>query len=113
MEKYMFIFSGGDTSKLSPDAQQAQMQKWFGWVEKLTKQNRYIAGEALHPGGKTISGTRKVVTDGPFAESKELVGGFFVVYAKDLSEATEMAKECPDYELGGTVEVREVIKFEM
>ncbi len=113
MEKYMFIFLGGDTSKLSPDAQQAHMQKWFAWVEKLTKQNRYIAGEALLPGGKTISGARKVVTDGPFAESKELVGGFFVVHAKDISEATEMAKECPDYELDGIVEVREVVKFDM
>jgi hypothetical protein len=113
MEKYMFLFLGGDTSHLSPEAQQAHMQKWFAWVEKLTKQNRYIAGEALHPGGKTISGSRKAVTDGPYAESKELVGGFFVVYAKDLAEATEMAKDCPDYDLGGAVEVREVVKFDM
>jgi hypothetical protein len=113
MEKYMFIFIGGDASKLSPDTQQANMQKWFAWVDKLTKANRYVAGEALIPGGKTISGPKKVVTDGPFAESKELVGGFFVVQAKDLNEATEMAKECPDYELGGTVEVREVLKLNM
>ena len=111
MEKYMFIFFGGDVSKLSPSAQEAQMQKWFAWVDKLTKANRYISGEALLPGGKTIKGAKKAVTDGPFTESKELVGGFFVVHAKDLNEATEMAKECPDYELGGIVEVREVMKF--
>lgn len=107
----MFIFLGGDTNHLSPDSQQGHMQKWFAWVEKLNKQNRYVAGEALHPTGKTISGAAKVITDGPFTESKELVGGFFVVLAKDMNEAIEMAKECPDYELNGRVEVREVIKF--
>lgn len=112
MEKYMFIFIGGDPSHLSAEAQQAHMQKWFAWVEKLSKEGRYVAGEALLPGGKTIKGAKKVVTDGPFAEGKEIVGGFFVVNAKDINEATEMAKACPDYELGGIVEVREVVKFD-
>ncbi len=112
MEKYMFIFIGGDPSHLSPEAQQAHMQKWFAWVEKLTNEKRYVSGEALLPGGKTIKGSKKAVTDGPFAEGKEVVGGFFVVTAKDLNEATEMAKACPDYELGGIVEVREVMKFD-
>ncbi len=113
MEKYMFIFLGGDPSKLSPEAQQANMQKWFAWVEKLTKEQRYVSGEALLPGGKTISGVKKTVTDGPFTESKELVGGYFVVHAKNLDEAVALAKDCPDYELGGIVEVREVVKFDM
>ena len=108
----MFIFLGGDPSHLSPDAQQAHMQKWFDWVEKLTAEKRYVGGEALLPGGKTVTGPKKVVTDGPFAESKELVAGYFVVLAKNLNEAVEMAKECPDYVLNGIVEVREVMKFD-
>lgn len=112
MEKYMFIFYGGDPSHLSPEAQQAHMQKWFDWVQKLTNEKRYVGGEALIPGGKTIAGLKKVVTDGPFAESKEVVGGYFVVLAKNLNEAVEMAKECPDYGLNGIVEVREVMKFD-
>ena len=112
MEKYMFIFFGGDPSHLSPEAQQAHMGKWFEWVEKLRNEKRYVAGEALLPGGKTIKGPKKTVTDGPFAESKEVVGGFFVIEAKDLDEAVKIAKECPDYDLGGTVEVREVMKFD-
>lgn len=112
MEKYMFLFIGGDPSHLSPEAQQAHMQRWFAWVEKLKNEKRYIAGEALIPGGKTIAGPKKVVTDGPFAESKEVVAGFFVVLAKNFAEATEMAKECPDFELNGVVEVREVVKFD-
>ena len=55
---------------------------------------------------------KKIVTDGPFAESKEVVAGYFVVLAKNLDEAVEMAKECPDYSLNGIVEVREVMKFD-
>jgi hypothetical protein len=112
MEKYMYIFLGGDPSHLSPDAQQAHMQKWFDWVQKLTDQKRYVGGEALLPGGKTITGPKKVVTDGPFAESKEVVAGYFVVLAKSLDEAVDMAKQCPDYGLNGIVEVREVMKFD-
>jgi hypothetical protein len=112
MEKYMFIFIGGDPSHLSAEAQQAHMGKWFAWVQKLQNENRYVSGEALLPGGKTIKGSKKVVTDGPYTEGKELVGGYFVVTAKDIHEATEMAKACPDYELGGIVEVREVVKFD-
>ena len=108
----MFIFIGGDPSHLSPEAQQAHMQKWFAWVEKLQNEKRYVSGEALLPGGKTIRGSKKSVTDGPYAESKEVVGGYFVVNAKDLNEATEMAKACPDYALDGIVEVREVVKFD-
>ncbi len=109
----MFIFIGGDPSHLSPEAQQAHMQKWFEWIEKLTKEQRYVAGEALLPGGKTIKGSKKTITDGPFTESKEVVGGFFVVNAKNLDEAVALAKDCPDYELGGVVEVREIQKFDM
>jgi len=108
----MLIFLGGDPSHLSPEAQQAHMGKWFAWVEKLRKEQRYVAGEALLPGGKTVKGPKKSVTDGPFAESKEIVGGFFVLNAKNLEEAVQIAKDCPDYDLGGIVEVREVMKFD-
>ncbi len=108
----MFIFHGGDTSNLSPEKQQGNMQQWFAWIEKLKSQNRYHAGEALVPGGKSITG-KKVIKDGPFAESKEVIGGFFVVMAKDIDDAINIAKEYPDFELGGTVEVREVVKFDM
>lgn len=113
MEKYIFLFRGGDGSSLSPEQQQEQMGKWMQWVDKLSKQGRYLAGEPLLPVGKTITGPKKSVTDGPFAESKEIVGGFFMIHAKDLDEATEIAKECPDYHLGGIVEVRQVMKLDM
>jgi hypothetical protein len=89
------------------------MEKWFAWVDKLTKQGRYIAGEPLLPGGKTISGSKKSVSDGPFTESKEVIGGFFTITAASLDEAVEIAKDCPDYELDGSVEVREIMKVDV
>jgi hypothetical protein len=113
MEKYIFLFRGGDVSNLSPQQQEAQMGKWMAWVDKLSKEGKYLAGEPLLPGGRTISGSKKTVTDGPFTEAKEVIGGFFMVQAKNLDEATEMAKDSPDYDWGGTVEVREVMNVEM
>lgn len=110
MEKFLFLFRGGMTSG-SPEAMQANMQEWFAWVEKLRKEGRYISGEPLHPAGKTVVGAKRIITDGPYAEGKELVGGFFIVDAKDLDEATEMAKASPDYKNGGSVEVRQVMKM--
>lgn len=113
MEKYMFLFRGGDVSHLSPQQQEAHMGKWLAWVDKLTKQGRYVAGEPLLPGGKTISGTKKTVTDGPFAESKEVIGGFFVIEAKDYDEAVQLAKDSPDFEYNGSVEIRTVLKMDV
>ena len=113
MQDFMFIFRGGsDASNLSPEEMQNHMQKWFQWVEELKAKNIYVSGEALTPNGKTLSGTKAVQTDGPFAESKEIVGGFFVVKAASLNEAVEIAKAYPDFVFTGRVEVREVMKFD-
>ena len=106
----MYIFHGGD-SNLSPTEAQANMQKWFAWIEKLTKENRYLSGEPLEPRGKIVVGSKKVVTDGPFAEGKELVGGYFIILAKDLDEAVALSKDCPGFELNGKVEVRPIMKM--
>ena len=114
MEKFMFIFQGGEMNGASPEQMQANMGKWMAWIEKLSKSNQYVAGEPLLPGGKLVSGKGgKTVTDGPFTEGKEVVGGFFIVNAKDIQDAVEMAKDCPSYEIGGTVQVRQVMKMEM
>jgi len=115
MEKFMLIFHGGmDPSTSSPEAMQAQMGKWMAWIDKLNKTEQYVAGEPLLPGGKLVSGKNgKSITDGPYTEGKEVVGGFFIINAKDLDEATAIAKDCPDYEYGGSVQVRQVMKIEM
>jgi hypothetical protein len=113
MQDFMFIFRGGSgASALSPEEMQNLMQKWFQWVDELRAKNIYVAGEALTPSGKTIGGKKALITDGPYAESKELVGGFFVVKAASLDEAVEIAKGYPEFVFDGAVEVREVMKFE-
>jgi len=112
MKNFMLIFRGGsDAMQMSPEESQQHMQKWFAWVAELQAKGIYASGEALLPTGKTV-GKGNVVTDGPFAESKEMVGGFFIVKANSIEEATGIAKACPDLPLGGTVEVRDVVVFE-
>jgi len=109
MNDFMFLFRGGRTeAPASPEAMQAQMQKWRAWMQKLREQGKYISGEPLESGGKVLKSPNKVITDGPFAEGKEVVGGFFLVRAETLEQATDMAKECPIFETGGSVEVRKV-----
>ena len=112
MKDFMFIFKGAEQQySFSPEQMQQHMQNWFGWIESLKGKGIYQSGEALLPGGKTVTGAKKLVTDGPFAESKELVGGYVIIQAASFEEAAEIAKGCPDLVLGGAVEVREVMKF--
>lgn len=113
MEKFMFIFHGGMPSDASPEQMQANMGKWFAWIEKLSKDGRYVSGEPLLPGGKLIQGKNKSVTDGPYTEGKELVGGFFIVNAADMNEAVKLCDDYPDYEIGGSIQVRQVLKIDM
>ena len=109
----MLIFQGGIKSNSSPTELQANMDKWMAWVEKLNKEGKYVSGEALLPGGKLITG-KTAVTDGPYTEGKELVGGFFVINAATIEEATKIATDnYPDFEYGGSVQVRPVMKFDM
>jgi hypothetical protein len=115
MEKFMFIFHGAPPDgTASAEQMQANMGKWMAWIDKLAKTEQYVSGEPLLPGGKLVSGKGgKTVTDGPYTEGKELVGGFFIIKAKDLDEAVAISKEYPDYERGGSVQVRQVMKMEM
>src|SRR6185503_1054756 len=114
MEKFMFIFEGTAPQQVDPAHMQAHMAKWMAWIGKLKAADKYVAGEPLLPGGKLVSGPNgKTVTDGPYTEGKEVVGGFFIVSAKDIDEAVELSKECPDLGHGSKVQVRQVMKIEV
>jgi len=115
MEKFMFIFQGGQRmNNQSPEEMQSHMGKWMAWIDKLNKTGQYVSGEPLLPGGKLVSGKNgNSVTDGPYTEGKEVVGGYFVISARDLKEAVEISKECPGLEVGGSVQVRQVMKIEV
>jgi hypothetical protein len=115
MEKFMYLFRGGDANNTnkSPEAIQAHMQKWMGWMKTLGEKGILVGGEALQATGKSVSGTKKTVTDGPYVEAKEMIGGYLVVQAKDMNEAVEISKGCPILEVDGGVEVRPVQKMDM
>lgn len=112
MEKFMLIFHGGINQESSPEDLQKNMDRWMEWVGKLQQEGKYVSGEALLPGGKLVTGA-KAVTDGPYTEGKEVVGGFFVINAANMEEAVEECQHYPDFAYGGQVQVRPVMKFDM
>jgi len=113
MANFMLIFRGGNAGGDSPEQMQQHMQKWMGWFDGLTKSGTYKGvGAPLQPGGQVVRGSRRAVSDGPFAEAKDLVGGYAIVEAKDLAAATEIARGCPGLEKDGAVEVRPVASME-
>ena len=112
MEKFMLIFHGGVKQDASPEELQANMGKWMAWVDNLNKDGKYVSGEPLLPGGKLVSNAT-TATDGPYTEGKEVVGGYFIINADNMEQAVEECKNYPDFEYGGQVQVRQVMKLDM
>ncbi len=107
MSDFLFLFRGGEpTANLSPEEMQRGMQKWTTWMQELSRAGKFRSGHPLQRGGKVVSGRGKLVTDGPFTESKEVVGGYLIVSANSLDAAVALSKGCPILEAGGSVEVR-------
>jgi hypothetical protein len=108
--EYMLFFRGGDWDKgLSPEEIQKIMGKWNAWFERLTLRGKVISAHPLEREGRVVSAAKgRPVADGPFAESKEAIGGYFLLQVDDLNEAVKIAKECPALEYGLTVEIRPV-----
>jgi hypothetical protein len=109
MAAFMLVFRSSKPLEDSPEQMQQHMQKWIAWFDGLTKSGAYKGqGAPLEPAGKVVRGSRKTVSDGPYAEAKDLVGGYAIVEAKDLEAAVDIARGCPTYERDGVVEVRPV-----
>jgi hypothetical protein len=106
--QYLLLFRGNDWYKgLSPEEMQAIASKWMAWFKRLTDEGVCLAGQPLEREGKVVSGKNgRVVSDGPFAESKEAVGGYFLLRVDTIDQAVEIAKECPGLAYGIQVEVR-------
>jgi hypothetical protein len=106
----MLLLRGGELERdMSPTEYGQVIQKYMAWLETLRQSGHYKAGEPLEEDGKVLSGKHgSIVTDGPFAEAKETVGGFFLITARDLDEAAEIARGCPIFDNDGTLEVRAI-----
>jgi hypothetical protein len=85
------------------------MAKWMQWMGELTTQGKFVGAQPLSETGKVVTGTKKVISDGPFMEGKEIVGGYLICKANDMAEAIDISKGCPILEFdNGAVEVREI-----
>ena len=115
MSNFLYLFRGGDADwKIAPpEVVEAHMQKWGAWMGGLKEKGKLIDGLPLSGEGKVVEKAGEVITDGPFAEGAEVVGGYLIVTADGLNDAVEISKGCPIFEHGGNVEVREIMSMNM
>jgi hypothetical protein len=113
MANYLYLFRGGNMKSMSPRELEDSMNRWRAWVGQLSKQNAYKGGDPLAPDGRVLTGKSRSISDGPFGETKDVVGGYLLVDAPDLATATELARGCPIFDNDGSVEVRELFAMTM
>jgi hypothetical protein len=108
MTRFLFVYrSPRDTrDTMTPEEMQQNLQRWRTWItEGIQKGWMLDPGDALKTEGRVVN-ARKIVTDGPFVESKEVIGGFSIIQADSIEVAAELARGCPVFQRGGSVEVR-------
>src|SRR2546428_13105335 len=87
MADFLYVFRGGGYQQLSPEQMQKHMQAWGNWIGELSKRGQYKGGDPLEAGGKQVKGKKKTGGDGPFPEAKDLVGGYLLATAANLTAA--------------------------
>jgi hypothetical protein len=113
MAEYLYLYRGGERGA-SPDESAKIMQRWMAWFKELTASgNLKDGGQPLEPEGKLVNSGGRTVTDGPFAEAKDIIGGYTLIEAESLAKAADLAKGCPILERGGAVEVRPIMKLDL
>ena len=94
----------------TPEEIKAEIDLWQDWIGGIAAQGKFVATNALGMEGKVVRQDR-AITDGPYMEVKEMVGGYIIVKANDLADAIELSTGCPTLGYGGSVEVRDVMVF--
>src|SRR5206468_6939244 len=117
MSQFLYLYRMPDAERQeamgTPERAQQSMQRWMTWMRELDAQGHLKdRGQPLERTGKVVRGQQKTVTDGPYTEAKDLVGGFTIVEASDLDHAVELSRGCPILEGGGSVEIRPVMKMD-
>lgn len=109
---YLLLFRGTNWDKgMSPEQIQKVVTDWYAWFDRLKREGRCSGGHPLQSSGKIVSGKGRTVSDGPFAESKETIGGYFYLHVADEAEAVSIAQLCPGLDYGVVVEVRPVAEM--
>lgn len=113
MSDFLYLFRNGNRPG-SPEEMQKQMERWSAWMKDLqTKGHLKEPGHPLEPTGRVVRGNGKGITDGPYAEAKDVIGGYTLIQAKDLAQAVELSSGCPIFHVGGEVIVRPIMPFSM
>ena len=109
VKDYLLLFRGGaDMEDLTPAEREQTMNNWFAWMGEMRKRGQFKLGHPLEEQGKIMSG-KKGAQVKAYAESKESVGGFLLIQARNLADATRIARGCPTFNHDGTVEVRPIM----
>ncbi len=104
---YMLLFRGTDWYQgLSPEQIQQVLDQWMAWFQRLKDEGVAVSGSPLERDGKVVSGKNGRVSDGPYAESKEMIGGYFLLRLDTMDEAVAVAQQCPGLPHGVQIEVR-------
>lgn len=113
MKNFLLLFRADITNvrRGTPEEMQALAQRWMDWIGSIASQGKLVdRGNRLEPTGRVVKGSA-LVTDGPYTEIKESIGGYTLVKAESYDDAVELAKGCPVLTVGGNVEVRELSVF--
>lgn len=113
MSEFVYFYRGYE-QPASPEEMQRKTAKWMTWLKDLSDKGHVKSlGEPLQPVGKVVKGAKKKVIDGPYAEAKDVVGGYSIILAKDIGEAVAFSLGCPIFDDGGSVEVRPIAPLEL
>ena len=115
MEEFLLVFrreAGGQEPPMSPEQMQAMMKPWQDWMGGLAAQNKLVSpGNRLASDGRVVK-ANDLITNGPYVETKEAIGGYIIIRAESLDEAAQLSKGCPIFQMGGNVEVRSIIPMD-
>ena len=112
MEEYALIMRHPDGKKLAtPEQMETWMKQTMDWIGGIAAQNKFVSGTGLPFEEAKVVGSNNVVTNGPFGDIKETIGGFIIVKAESVDEAVEFAKGSPVLQgEGNTIEVRKIAR---
>lgn len=115
MKEFMMLFRNEERTEqefanMTPEELQTQIKLWQDWIGGIAAQDKFVGTNALGMQGKIVK-ANNVVTDGPYIEMKEMVGGYIIVKADDIDDAVRLSEGCPTLAVGGSVEVRDVMVF--
>jgi hypothetical protein len=115
MNEFLLIFRRSEVSgesQPSPEQLQAMMKPWQDWIGNIAAQNKLVtSGNRLTSDGRVVKSDTRI-TNGPFVEMKESIGGYIIVRAESIDEAAELSKDCPILKVNGNVEVRPIVPMD-